>query len=242
MKKRKKLLSVNVDAKTSKGVKMGYLTGIQYLAPSKLSGKDLCVSASPSCRRDCLNSAGRGRFSNVQIARLNKTRFFLDYRDEYFESLIWDIHALERKAKRENLIPCVRLNGTSDIMYERLQHDGANIMQHFPSMIFYDYTKHFLRTFDDRRDTSWPIPDNYHLTFSRSEVNQDHCLALSVRHPNVNVAVVFSGALPGRYMGRTVFNADESDLRFLDPPGVIVGLKAKGKAKVDSSGFVVENK
>jgi len=241
MKKRKKLLSVNADPKTSKGVQMGYLTAIQYLAPSKLSGKDLCTSASAGCRKGCLNFAGRGRFSNVQIARLNKTRFFLDYRDEYFESLIWDIHALERKAKRENLIPCVRLNGTSDIMYERLQHNGANIMEHFPDMIMYDYTKHYRRIFDDIGQ-AWPIPDNYHLTFSRSEVNQDHCLALNVKHPRVNVAVVFNGALPGRYMGRPVFNADESDLRFLDPPGVIVGLKAKGKAKRDTSGFVVGNK
>ena len=37
-----------------------------------------------------------------------------------------------------------------------------------------------------------------------------------------------------------VINGDKTDMRFKDPVGVIVGLKAKGKARKDTSGFVID--
>jgi hypothetical protein len=125
------------------------------------------------------------------------------------------------------MIPAFRLNGTSDIRWETVPVNGAtNLMSLFPNVQFYDYTKH-----ENRRN----LPANYHLTVSRSETNEANVFALPY-----NVAVVFnSKTLPAEYNGRPVVNGDDTDLRFLDPTGVVVGLTAKGKAKKDPTGFTV---
>jgi len=235
------LLSINSDTKTSKGTKYGYLTGILYLAPAKISGRNFCPNASEGCASACLYSAGRGKFSNVQQARIKKSRYFIEHRDEFMLNLINSIEKLIRKAKRENLIPVVRLNGTSDIAWEniKINNYGYNqsIFELFSDVQFYDYTKSIKRATANYKYGKKIIP-NYHLTFSQSESNFSAVLNLVDLYKAVNVAVVFD-KLPSKYLGRTVINGDLSDLRFKDAEGVIVGLVAKGDAKKDNSNFVV---
>jgi hypothetical protein len=226
-----KLLSVSSDAKTRKGEKRGYLTGVLYLAPSRVANRkfNVCPRASAACRAACLYTAGRGRFSNVQESRVRKTLRLLRDRPQFISDLCNDIQALTRKAVSKNMTPVVRLNGTSDLPWES-EEFGA-IPQRFSHLCFYDYCKDIDRVLSN-------TPDNYHLTFSRTESNESDCLrALDAGH---NVAVVFEKVPVGReWWGYTIVNGDEDDLRFLDEEEVIVGLKAKGAAKQDKTGFVV---
>jgi hypothetical protein len=222
-----KLLTIG-NTKTVKGEALGYMTFIMHLAPSKLSGYNTCPMASVGCALACLNTAGRGRFTATQEARIRKTRWFFENRDTFMFQLAKDIEAAIRKANREGMTPVFRLNGTSDIRWETIPVQGyANIMEMFPTIQFYDYTK-----IANRRN----LPANYHLTFSRSESNDvDITTMLGT---DTNVAVVFD-ALPETWNGRTVIDGTETDLRFLDVKRVIVGLLAKGKAKKDTSGFTI---
>lgn len=224
-----RMLLTTQNAKTSKGEKLNYLTGILYLAPSTVvQGLNLCKFASAGCKAACLYTAGRGRFNNVQSARIAKTELYRDNLEYFMTSLVYSIQSVIRKAKRERLIPVIRLNDTSDIRWENIRDSlGQNIFEKFPSVQFYDYTKDFKR-FDKT------LPSNYHLTFSWSESNGN--AALKLLKLGVNVAAVFID-IPKHYLGYDVINGDEHDLRFLDKKGV-VGLKAKGQAKKDKSGFV----
>ena len=225
------------NTKTIKGEKIGVLTGILYLSPadSVSTKRTLCAFAGlAGCKAGCLNTAGRGAFSNVQRARIRKTLMFLQYRDEFMLLLALDIARLQRKAKLENMTLAIRLNGTSDVQWEKqsMRKDTRKtVFELFPKVQFYDYTKIPGRT----------VPANYHLTFSYSGVaGFERVVAKQLRHnPDTNLAVVFSGDLPDNWLGRTVVNGDASDVRYQDPAGVIVGLTAKGKAKNDTSGFVV---
>jgi len=218
-------LLTTANYKTVKGEKLGYLTGILYLAPAKISGYEVCPRRSAGCTAACLYTAGMGAFSNVQQARIKKTKQFFEDRDNFLMQLRKDITALVRKAKKTNMTPAIRLNGTSDIEWTRF-----GIMEEFPDVQFYDYTKVLKRL-------KQPIPKNYHITFSRSESNQaDVESALRLRF---NVAVVFN-KLPETYLGRPVINGDETDVRFADAKGVIVGLTAKGKGKKDLNNFVIK--
>jgi hypothetical protein len=229
-----KLLSIDTNAKTVKGQKKGFLTGILYLAPSDASGLiNTCKWASKGCRMACLYSAGRGRFNSVKQARIRKTIDFVQNQAAFLLQLSKDIDALKKKADKLGLIPCVRLNGTSDINWHDIKAgDYESIFHAHPDISFYDYTKNIGKVQFLSRN---PIK-NYHLTFSRSESNNDACnAALSA---GVNVAAVFKD-VPETWQGFPVINGDESDFRFLDPSGVIVGLKAKGDAKKDTSGFVI---
>ena len=144
-----------------------------------------------------------------------------------------------KSAARKNLTPCFRLNLTSDIPWENIRKhraDKINVMEEFPQVNFYDYTKGFYRM---RAWLDGKMPDNYHLTFSRSEVTSDNKMK-TILALGGNVEVVFRGTLPKTYLGYPVVNGDENDLRFKDPKGVIVGLVEKGLAKKDETGFVVE--
>lgn len=227
-----KLLSTQ-NYKTIKGEKYGILTGILYLAPAKLSGFEVCPKRSAGCTESCLYSAGMGAFSNVQKARIQKTLFYFGDRPRFLELIKEDIKKLQKQAKRDGQKLAIRLNGTSDLNW--LQHD---IFSSFPDVQFYDYTKVFNRL-------SKEIPTNYHLTFSKSESNESECIqALKL---GFNVAVVFNTkkgeALPVSWNGFPVYDGDESDTRFLDPKGgYVIGLRAKGQAKKDISGFVVNLK
>jgi hypothetical protein len=231
------LLSINADAKTRKGIEFGVMTGILYLAPSNESQvMNTCPKASKNCRLVCLYTSGRGAMSSVKKARVAKTiRFHIDH-DAFVGDIDRDVVELKRKALKVKLKPATRLNGTSDVAWEAVKVDGKSIMDIHNEHQFYDYTKRIERI---REYAAGKMPKNYHLTFSRSE-NNDAEVAEAIAL-GVNVAVVFSGkTLPDTYLGRNVINGDEHDARFLDPVGCIVGLKAKGKAKKDVSGFVVK--
>ena len=227
----KKLLSVDTNAKTVKGQKKGFLTGILYLAPAKVSGViNVCPFATDGCKLTCLNTSGRGAFTSVQKARIAKTIFYVKDREAFLSTLTANVAAVIRKAKAKKMTPAVRLDGTSDVGWER-----HGVIQAFKSTQFYDYTKNHFRMLSF---LNGKLPANYSLTFSRSETNESECLEVLKR--GGNVAVVFrSKTLPATWNGFRVINGDENDLRFLDPKGVVVGLSAKGKAKKDTSGFVV---
>jgi hypothetical protein len=223
-----KLLTLG-NTKTVKGEAMGYQTYIMHLAPSTLSGYNTCPMASTGCAAACLNTAGRGRFTTTQEARIRKTKWFFEDRETFMAQLAKDIIAAIRKAVREGFVPVFRLNGTSDIRWETVPVGGfRNIMEMFPTVMFYDYTK-----LQNRRD----LPSNYHLTFSRSEEN--YAAVDMMMSQGYNTAIVFDN-LPEIYNGYKVIDGTETDLRFLDEKGVVVGLLAKGKAKNDMSGFTVQ--
>lgn len=242
------LLTVS-NPKLMKGEKKGYLSFVLHLAPADRSGYNVCPMASAGCRAACLNTAGRGGLFKsgettnvIQEARIRKTKLFFEDRDTFMALLVKDITLAIKQAKRLNLIPAFRLNGTSDIRWETVEvfvqnptkdiRAGLypNIMSAFPTVQFYDYTK-----IANRRN----LPPNYDLTFSRSESNDS--ILPTITH---NIAVVFGvkkgKPLPAMYLGRPIVDGDDTDLRFLDPKGVIVGLRGKGKARKGSfDNFVV---
>ena len=218
-----KLLTTK-NYKTEKGLAFGYSTAILHLAPFTLSGKNVCPKASNGCAKACLNTSGHGRYAMVQNARKNRTLRFFNDKTQFEMDLIADIKTVVRRAGKNGLIPTVRINGTSDL--PTLAIKTAKL---FPDVQFYDYTK-IAKTFEKE------LPKNYHLTFSRSETNEGECLELLKK--GVNVAMVFK-SMPKTYKGFEVVSGDDSDLRFLDKKGVIVGLSAKGRAKHDTSGFVI---
>jgi len=225
-----KLLSAN-NTKIKKGEKLGWKTLGLSLAPANLSGKQLCPHRSQGCELACLNTAGMGAFSNVQEARIKKSKFLIEQRDTFLSLLNRELTNAEKTAKRKNGKLAVRLNVLSDLPWQNLVD-----MEKFSGVEFYDYTPNPKRMIQFLRGE---LPKNYHLTFSRKENNQ--AMVELIVSMGGNVAVVFD-KLPKTYLGKPVIDGDETDLRFLDPKGVIVGLKAKGKAKRDNSGFVVKTK
>ena len=238
-----KLLSVG-NPKVLKGMSQGYMTYILHLAPANLSGYETCAKRTAGCTAACLNTAGRGgmfkkgEFTNViQKARIRKTKMFFENRIEFMAMLVKDIELAIKQAGKIDMIPVFRLNGTSDIAFEKYEvvRDGVmyrNIFNAFPDIQFYDYTKIL-----GRKTVAY---ENYNLTFSAADGN-DVDVANAIAQ-GYNIATVFgikkTLPMPETYMGIPVFNGDESDLRFLDPHGVVVGLYAKGKAKKDTTGFV----
>jgi len=198
------------------------------LAPSDLSGRgNICPKASPTCRKDCLYFAGRGAFSNVMNARINKTIYLLQNRVEFYSQLADEIFKIDKKFA-ENY--CVRLNVLSDLNHlKQLKNVGLDVND--LKGIFYDYTKVF--SYLEYHKLNFP---KYHLTYSRSEVNENECRkALDL---GFNIAVVFE-KLPSIFWGLPVIDGDLSDARFEDPCGVVVGLRAKGRMKKDMSNFVI---
>ena len=227
------------NPKTQKGVKYGWLSAIMHLAPSYSAGMgNMCPDASPQCIRFCLNKAGRGgifkkgeKTNAVQEARKFRTHRFVNDPD-FSLDLDKEINSHANKASRLGLKACVRLNGTSDIDWIRSTAFRGSLFDRWPNVQFYDYTKSFTRMMEFL--TVEDYPKNYHLTFSRSELNDDECD--TVLDYGGNVAVVFD-SVPDSFRGRPVYNGDDSDLRFLDPKGVWIGLKAKGKLLRSASTF-----
>ena len=227
------------NAKTLKGEKVGFRTFGLHLSPSTKSGFNVCQWASAGCRAACLDTAGRGCMSNVQNSRIAKTRRFFKDNFGFMSDLRIEIGKAIKSAARKNLTPCFRLNLTSDIPWENMKKGSkTSVIEEFPEVNFYDYTKGFYRM---RKWLDGKLPKNYHLTFSRSEETSDDRIK-KILSLGGNVAVVFRGSLPKTYLGFTVVDGDENDLRFKDKKGVIVGLVEKGLAKKDETGFVVEPK
>lgn len=215
-----KLLTTN-NAKTVKGEKKNYKTYILYMAPYNQNDKsiNLCSHASNGCIDACLFKSGFGGiYTSVQTARINKSNYFVNDRVNFLLQLKKEIsNAVKNNKNGYNL--AIRLNGTTDINFEKFViEDNKNIFELFPEVQFYDYTKNYVRL--EKRI----LPKNYHITFSRSETNEDK--ALQILKIGYNVAAVFD-TLPETYKGFKVINGDENDLRFLDEKNVIIGLKYK---------------
>jgi hypothetical protein len=238
-----KLLSIG-NPKVLKGMKQGYMTYILHLAPANLSGYEVCAKRTVGCTDACLNLAGRGGMFKkgettnvIQQARIRKTKMFFENRVQFMVDLVKDIELAIKQSIKKDLTPVFRLNGTADLAWEKYEviRNGKlyrNIFAAFSEVQFYDYTKILGRKVKDIA--------NYHLTFSAADGNDDD--VMSAMTQDMNVAVVFgikkNSPMPETYGFRYVFNGDDSDLRFLDPKGVVVGLYAKGKAKKDTTGFV----
>lgn len=247
------------NAKTIKGEKQGFTTYIMYLSPytDNSKGINLCSHASEGCAKVCLFNSGAARFQHVQNGKRNKTEFYLNNRNEFLLQLVNEIEKIvslhqaivgtEQIGRSGKVVRykdfAIRLNGTSDIPFEKMKiKDNKNIFELFPNVQFYDYTKNYLR-FERVKNLS-----NYHLTFSRSEINEKQSNELL--NKGFNVAMVFDKFLPNTYNGFEVINGDETDLRFLDKKNVIVGLLYKkatgtgGKAInqiVKEYDFVIKN-
>lgn len=232
------MLSISNDAKTIKGLKYGFLTGILYLTPADKSGRNVCAMADiAGCKIPCLAMAGRGAFSSVQIARLSKTDWYFNDREGFMLELVDSVRALIRKAIREDLTPLVRLNGTSDILFEKIAitYKGItyqNIMALFPEVQFYDYTK-----IPGRK-----VPKNYDLTFSYSGAIAYQKYVQQAIDNKMRIAVVFRTVadIPKTFLGLKVIPGDNSDIRHVEQKNRIVALYAKGPAKYDTGPFVVD--
>jgi len=225
-----KLLST-ANPKIQKGTKLGYLSFILHLAPADLSGRETCPKRTAGCTAACLNTAGRGGMfkkgentNMIQKARIRKTEYFFNDRDAFMMDLYKDITKAIRFAERKGLVPVFRLNGTSDLSWEKYTAAyGMNIFELFPQVQFYDYTKVLGRKVKDIA--------NYHLTFSKADGNDADVAEALLQ--GMSVVAVYDKIPAG------VPSADETDLRFLDPKGIMLGLKAKGRAKKDYTGFVI---
>jgi len=222
-----KLLST-ANPKIQKGTKLGYLSFILHLAPADLSGRETCPKRTAGCTAACLNTAGRGGMFKkgentnvIQKARIRKTVQYFEQREQFMTDLEADIRKGIKMAEKLGLKPAFRLNGTSDLSVEKW-----GIIEKFPTVQFYDYTKVLGRKVSHL--------SNYHLTFSKADGN-DADVAKALMQ-GLSVVAVYDEIPEG------VPSADETDLRFLDPKGVMLGLKAKGRAKKDYSGFVIRLK
>lgn len=243
------LFSISTNAKTVKGEKLGYLTGVLYLAPAKLSGYQVCaMAATANCEEACLNKAGLGGvYTSIQRARIAKTKRFFEQREAFMADIVYSVKRLiklSRKQRRDSkgryakpYQVLVRLNGTSDIRWELIPVtiDGityANLMLAFPDIQWYDYTK-----IANRKN----IPSNYDLTFSYSGVKAYLPQVAKAQKALMRIAVVFRHAadIPKRFIGLECIGGDNSDVRHIEPGNVVVALYAKGPAKHDQSGFVV---
>lgn len=250
------LTAPDANPKIAKGLKRGVATAGLMLMPADGSGLNVCPRATAGCKAACLNTAGRGGLgldvdglNDSQRARRRRTLQFFARRSEFMSRLVRETELHEAKCLRKGFIAAERLNVLSDVPWERIPvarggRAYPNIMRAFPRVRFYDYTK---------RTDRGPLPRNYHLTFSLAEDNDVDASAMLER--GINVAVVLRSPeiarragtryarmapLPACWNGRRVIDGDETDLRFKDPRGVYVGLRAKGRAVRDGSGFVRE--
>jgi len=255
---KRKLLTIAGNPKLDKGGDLGIWAAALHLAPADVSGWNTCASATAGCKAACLNTAGRGgiaaggiltyetikagRGNAVQAARIARTAFLYENRGAFFLQLQHEIAAHIRRCKREGKTPAIRLNATSDIRWESMrvpELQGRTILECFPDVQFYDYTKHSNRK---------GVPGNYALTFSLADGNAGK--AVEAFRNGFNIAAVFrtaaareawraAGGLPG-FDGGAIVDGDAHDFRFLDAPRSIVGLYAKGNARRDTSGFVID--
>jgi hypothetical protein len=230
--------AVNSCPKAIKAQAFGYLNAIHYLAPADTSGINVCPKASSGCKALCLGwfsgQAGIGDDNGTRRSRLDKTRRFMRDRKAYLADIVRQIERQQGIAARKGFKLCVRLNGSSDIAWEGIRLPcGRSLFERFPDVAFVDYTK-IVSRFERR------LPPNYHLTLSRSEMNETECLEALAR--GINVAVVFADK-PATWHGFECIDGDAHDLRQLDPRGArgyVIALSPKGsKAKRDVSGFVV---
>jgi hypothetical protein len=250
-----------------------YFSRILYLAPDNLADgkRTVCPYAKVAkCSEACLNSAGMGKFSNVQQARVRKTLLFLNDQTEFMNLLIKDIRKFLKECEKLGKKPALRLNGTSDIQWENIptknNHFGISKMY-----LLQRYAKYFegyghpeWKPCKEIVDLGWQEANNIFELFPQiqfydytkiptrkvSHISNYH-LTWSYSQANdkyaslfekvpYNKAVVFFDALPSMFKGLKVIDGDKHDMRFLDKTNSVVGLLAKGKAKQDDTGFVIK--
>ena len=227
---------LGTSLKVEKSKKDNTLTAVIYLSASDRSemfgGFNTCPHASEGCRAACLgHTAGRLTMDSSQNAQVWKTLLFRYDRCTFLTLLEAEIRAHLRRAKRKGLHCSVRLNGSSDIAWERV---APGLFELFPTVQFYDYTKSLSRMADMAEGK---LPTNYHLTFSRSEDTSEDVVDMLIDR-GCNVAVVFRDADVAQWRGHAVIDGDTTDYRAGDPRGVIVGLSVKGNVE-DNTGFYV---
>ncbi len=223
---------LSTSKKSEKCGKVGVLNRVLYLTPGVF-----CPAATPGCLKGCLgHTSGLMQLPSSTIARDRRTALYLESNDLFMQMLRVEIEHLRENARRLKLTPAVRLNGTSDIPWEILH---PRVFDQFPDVQFFDYTKLHkrVRQFLSGSLGSRKWPANYHLTYSAD--GSDRETSREVLSAGGNVATVFHPVIPTKWWNTCVIDGDEHDARFLDQKGVIVGLRAKGIAKVDTSGFVV---
>jgi hypothetical protein len=216
--------NINSSAKMIKNKKVsGQYTYIIYLAPAKTSGYNVCPNSTPECRIGCLNTSGRAGMELrvgkhiIYNCRVNKTKLLFENQNFFMNWMIAEIIHYQHKAIRDNMGFSIRLNGTSDIDWANIIHNGKNIFDTFPHVNFYDYTKNISKFIDK--------PNNYHLTYSYTGRNWETCKL--VLNGGNNVVVVFKKELPETFNGYKVVNGDLTDYRIDDSKGIIIGLKFK---------------
>lgn len=227
------LLSTGIS--NTKTAKNSLKTFILYLSPYNQNSKgiNICPKASAGCAAACLFTAGRGIMAPVIKGRVKKTEYYLRDKKGFINQLANEIIQKYNTAKRKNEKIAFRLNGTSDLdfIYLLQKYSGLNIETLKDHAIFYDYTK------IKGKIVKYLNHSNYFLTFSRSEDNGN--TANAILSIGGNVAVVFRGDLPQTYKGYKVIDGDKSDLEMVYNKNVVLGLRAKGEAKKDISGFVI---
>jgi hypothetical protein len=199
------------------------------LSPDASSGSwNVCPFATPACRAGCVAFSGKGELDSVQAGWRLKTEFLMAHPDAFATLVLVEVgDAWRRFGDRV----AVRLNAFSDLRWEEF---APWLFAAFPSVQFYDYTKDWARV--DQQ-----LPANYHLTLSVSERTSDEAARARLAS-GANLAVVFDvkrgRELPATWLGFRVIDGDRSDARHLDPAGVVVGLRAKGRMRGDRSGMV----
>ena len=228
---------INTSSKIKKGLKYDEMTYILYLAPADRSGYEVCPMRSDECTAACLNESGHNRIdiheNTINKARITKTKLFFENRPFFMGWLIDEIRAAQRKVIAAGKSFSVRLNGTSDLSPEQFHLDGKNILEIFPEVQFYDYTKVYKRIQLTEKYS------NYDITYSYSGSNAVQCV--DALNAGIRVAVVFE-TVPEEFMGRLVIDGDAYDMRYQDEGGVIVGLKYKkvrNKLELSKSTFVI---
>jgi hypothetical protein len=228
---------INTSSKIAKGLKYDEMTYILYLAPADRSGYEVCPMRSEECTAACLNESGHNRIdiheNVINKSRITKTKLFFENRPFFMSWLVDEIRSAQKKAIAAGKSFSVRLNGTSDLSPEQFHLDGKNILEIFPEVQFYDYTKVYNRIRLTQKYS------NYDLTFSYSGTNAVQCQDALLQ--NVRVAVVFE-TVPAEFWGRQVIDGDAYDMRYQDLGGVIVGLKYKkvrNKLELQKSSFVI---
>ena len=240
--------NINKSAKLAKNGKISHqYTYSIYLAPSSLSGYNVCSHSTPECRVGCLHTSGRNgleilsktKITMTNDCRIKKTRLFYEHPEYFMQWLLAELVRYQNKAKKDGYGFSVRLNCTSDIDWNNVRINDMTLFEIFPDVQFYDYTKNPAKFINK--------PKNYHLTFSYTGKNWKQCEALLQQ--GYSIAMVFdtkkNRELPAMYNNYEVTNGDLTDYRPNDKKGVIIGLRFKfiadrqAQNKIMNSCFVV---
>ncbi|MEW4569547.1 hypothetical protein AB1L88_16905 [Tautonia sp. JC769] len=225
----KKLLSA---ANCRQRAGRGYISVGLTLTPRATGGggRNLCPFATRGCSASCFADHDRMAWPQNKRAAVARTRLLAENPDLFAKILIADLERERELAGRKGLPLVCRLNVVSDVAWER---ELPALFSTFPDIQFMDYTKNASRMLDS--------PPNYHLTFSRSERNEDDCRRILAAGRNVT-AVFRRAPFPATFLGYPVIDGDEDDLRFLDPSPCVVGLIARGVGgRDDATGFVIDH-